>query len=213
MNRNIFGKRLTTSSIREMYNFLSILIPLLLLMSCEEEKNKAPIPQSSQAEVDSSVSFSIIEKDSAYTVNYKLHKKEPAKGTIVFTYSGSSNSFTLWCDTTRKIYKEITGSDTTVLEMEKEEIYEINGERFQVLKLVGNKNATDGEMLYFLEPEIGLLITKSVTWRLGEIINPDQDHIDYVRLTALLFRILTDEENFNRMSPVNKIKFTVPKIE
>lgn len=196
-----------------MCKLLSILLPFVFFMSCKDRGNENDTPRALQMGADSSLSFSVIEKDSVYAVNYRLHKQELANGIIVFTYSGSSNDFVLWCDTARKIYKECTRSDTTAWELETQKFYEVNGKSFQVLKLASNKNATDGEMLYFLDPEIGLLISKSVTWRLGEIINPDKDHKDYLQLTALLFRILTDEENFKREAPVNKIKFTIPKLE
>jgi len=213
MNRNIFERKLMTSSIREMNNFIAILFPFLLLISCERKKSIAVTPPLPEPELDSSVTFSVIEKDSAYSVSYILHRIELEKGTIIFAYTGSVNSFTLWCDTARKICKEFTQKDTIVLDLEKERTYEVNGKTFQVLRLVANKNATDGEMLYFLDSDKGLLITKSVTWRLGEIINPEPDSKDYIRLTALLFNILTDEDEFKRPPPVNKIKFTVPKIE
>lgn len=185
----------------------------MLLISCEGKKNKAIIASSPHPELDSSVTFSVIEKDSAYSINYILHRRELEKGIIVFAYEGSDNSFTLWYDTIGKICKKYTQTDTLVLDLEKEKIYEVNGETFQVLRMVANKNVTDGQMLYFINPAKGLLVTKSVTLRLGEIINPESGSKDYIRMTAFLFNIFTGEDEFERSPPAKNSKFVVPKIE
>jgi hypothetical protein len=160
-------------------------------------------------------SFSAIEKDSAYLTSYQFNKVEQPNGIIVFSYYGNEhNNFVVWCDTSKKKYKGVFAkADTVALELESEKIYSVNGKDFKLLKLVRNKGVTDGEITYFFTTDIGLLVSKSNTWRIGQVLNPNKDDSDYVRLTALLYRVLTDEEIFKNPMPESKIKFTQPKVE
>lgn len=48
---------------------------------------------------------------------------------------------------------------------------------------------------------------------MGQVMDPNKDDSDYVRLKALLYRVLTDEEMFKNPIPESKIKFTQPKVE
>jgi hypothetical protein len=75
----------------------------------------------------------------------------------------------------------------TSLELEKTNYYTINGTDYKILKLVGDKNVTDGAFSLFLSPDFGLLISKSNTWRAAKVRYPDKDNT----LMALLYRVQT----------------------
>ena len=66
---------------------------------------------------------------------------------------------------------------------------------------------------HIFSTDLGLLVSKSNTWRMGQVMDPNKDDSDYVRLKALLYRVLTDEEMFKNPIPESKIKFTQPKVE
>lgn len=159
--------------------------------------------------------FSSIEKEKAYLINYQFNKLELSGGIVVFNYyDNDSNNFVVRCDTSKKKFKGIFNKvDTVIFALEAEKIYSVNGKDFKLLKLIRNKGITDGEISYFFSTDIGLLVSKSNTWRMGQVMDPNKDDSDYVRLKALLYRVLTDEEMFKNSIPESKIKFTQPKVE
>jgi hypothetical protein len=198
-----------------MRNLLIISSCLILFGSCKEQENgKGNQQESATQKTDTLKSFSVIEKDSAYLITFRLYRQSLSDGIIAFNYSDGSNDFVLWCDTAKKIYKGVfTKADTITLDLEAEKFYTVNGKDFKLLKLVRDKGVTDGEISYFFSIDIGLLVSKSNTWRIGKILNPDKSRNDYVQLTALLYKVLTDEEMFKNPIPESKIKFTPPKVE
>ncbi len=159
--------------------------------------------------------FSSIEKEKAYLINYQFNKLELSGGIVVFNYyDNDSNNFVVRCDTSKKKFKGIFNKvDTVIFALEAEKIYSVNGKDFKLLKLIRNKGITDGEISYFFSTDLGLLVSKSNTWRMGQVMDPNKDDSDYVRLKALLYRVLTDEEMFKNPIPESKIKFTQPKVE
>lgn len=198
-----------------MYKLL-ISLCVVCCFSCKEKENRKENLQNLLVQKNRVVqSFSVIEKDSAYLTSYQFNKLEQPNGIIVFNYyENDRNNFVVWCDTSKKKYKGVfTKADTVALDLESEKIYSVNGKNFKLLKLVRNKGVTDGEITYFFTADIGLLVSKSNTWRVGQVINPNKDDSDYVRLTALLYRVLTDEDVFKNSMSESKIKFTQPKIE
>lgn len=181
--------------------------------SCKQEINKGHKLEGMSPEIDSLKSFSVIEKDSAYVVTYKSSKQNLLNGIIVFSYSNGKEVFAFLYDTANRVYKGVFNRvDTITLDLEVEKFYSVNGKDFKLQKLIGNKNVTDGGMCFFFSPEFGLLISQSNTWRFGKILNPEKNSVDYVQITALLYKILTDESMF--APPLPKIKkFTSPKFE
>lgn len=159
--------------------------------------------------------FSSIEKEKAYLINYQFNKLELSGGIVVFNYyDNDSNNFVVRCDTSKKKFKGIFNKvDTVIFALEAEKIYSVNRKDFKLLKLIRNKGITDGEISYFFSTDLGLLVSKSNTWRMGQVMDPNKDDSDYVRLKALLYRVLTDEEMFKNPIPESKIKFTQPKVE
>lgn len=181
--------------------------------SCKQEINKGHELEGLSPEIDSMKSFSVIEKDSAYVVTYKSSKQNLLNGTIVFSYSNSKDVFAFLYDTVNRVCKGVFNIvDTLTLDLEVAKFYSVNGKNFKLLKLIGNRNVTDGGMCFFFSPEFGLLISQSNTWRFGKMLNPKINCIDYVQITALLYKIFTDEGMF--APPLPKIKkFASPKFE
>lgn len=186
---------------------------LTISFSCKQEKNKNNKQESLSLEIDNVKSFFIIEKDSAYILSYKISKQNLSNGTIVFSYSNDRENFTFLYDTANSVFKGVFNkADTVTFDLEVEKIYSVNGKNFKLLKLIGNKNVKDGGIWYFFNPEIGLLISQSNTWRMGKILNTDKNTIGYLQIAALLYKVLTDEEMFT--PPLPKIKkFMPPKFQ
>ena len=196
-----------------MKHLVLVVLFLATLFSCKQDTNKGYKPEIISTEIDSIKSFSVIEKDSAYVLTYKCSKQNLPNGTIVFRYSNEKENFAFLYDTANRIYKGVFNrADTITLDLEVLKFYSVNGKDYKLLKLIGNKNVTDGGMLFFFNPDFGLLISQSNTWRFGKIFNPEKNSIDYVQITALIYKILTDESMF--APPLTKIKkYTFPKFE
>jgi len=188
-----------------------ILIAIVLvaqLVSCDT----ATVKQDNMpaANADTSLSFSIIDKDSARVAEYQ-YKKEPVKDMgLAFHYSNKADSFTLFLDTSKGVYTGKFGSDgMTKLELEKTNYYIVNGIDYKILKLVGDKDVTDGAFSLFLSPDFGLLISKSNTWRAAKVRCADKDNA----LMALLYRVQTDSAFFTSPVPALDNKIKTPKVE
>jgi len=154
-------------------------------------------------------SFCIIRKDSVRASEYHFEKKLLKNGVILFNYISKEDTFSVSCDTLNNEYKAKFGGNTVTLDAEKTRFYTISRKDYKVLKLVGDKDVTDGAFSLFVNPELGLLLSKSNTWRAAKILCLDKDN---VLLTALLYRIQTDQDFFYDSIP-NIQKFTAPKVE
>lgn len=194
---------------------LIILFCCMFLYSCKGDKsNTKPQPTTSHTN-DSLKLFSAIEKDSTYFISYQFSKQITKGGVLNYIYnSDEARSFIIACDTTTKYFKLMANSsDTTLLYHEDDRFYTINGKEYKVLKLVADKGITDGEVSYFVSIDFGLLLSKSNTWRIGKVINPEKENNERLQLTVLLYRVLTDDNFFKNPEPESKIKFTPPKVE
>lgn len=181
---------------------------MVQLISCDTSTvNKEGMPAAS---TDTSLSFSVIYKDSARVVDYQ-YKKEPVKDKgLVFRYSNSADSFTLFLDTLRGAYTGKFGNGKIAnLDLENTSYYTINGADYKILKLIGDKDVTDGAFSLFLSPEFGLLISKSNTWRAAKVRCPDKDNT----LMALLYRVQTDSGFFTNPVPALDKNLKTPKVE
>jgi hypothetical protein len=194
---------------------LFILFCCMFLYSCKsDESNTSPKPIKSHTN-DSLKLFSAIEKDSTYFVSCQFSKQITKGGVINYIYnSNEAGSFIIACDTTNKYFELMANSsDTTLLYSEGERFYTINGKEYKVLKLVADKGVIDGEVSYFVSIDFGLLLSKSNTWRIGKILNAGSENNERLQLTALLYRVLTEDDFFKNPEPESKIKFTPPKVE
>jgi hypothetical protein len=161
-------------------------------------------------------SFSVIEKDSAYFVNYQYAKGTDPKGELAFAYkSNTTGSFVILCDTMNRTFSVVDGKDTVLLHLLGDRIYTVNGKDYKVLKLLSNVGVTDGEVSYYVSTEFGLLFKKSNTWGIGRIWNPERSDHEFLESTALLYKVFTDEDFLSNRSnpPRSEIKFTTPKVE
>lgn len=194
---------------------LIILFCCMVIYSCNgNENNSKPQPNTSHTN-DSLKLFSAIEKDSTYFIGYQFSKQVTNDGVINYIYnSKEAGSFIIACDTATKYFKLIANNnDTTLLYNEGDRFYTINGKEYKVVKLVADKGVTDGEVSYFVSIDFGLLLNKSNTWRMGKILNPEKENNERLQLTALLYRVTTEEDFFKNPEPASKIKFTPPKVE
>jgi hypothetical protein len=187
---------------------LIAVVLMVQLVSCDTgtvKKDDMPA-----ASTDTSLFFSVIDKDSARIADYQ-YKKEPVKDMgLAFHYSNKADSFTLFIDTSKGVYTGKFGSGgMTSLELEKTNYYTVNGTDYKILKLAGDKDVTDGAFSLFLSPDFGLLISKSNTWRAAKVRCPDKD----TTLMALLYRVQTDSEFFTNPVPALDNKIKTPKVE
>lgn len=193
---------------------LIILFCCIISCSCQNKHN-----EESQAkavpENDSLKLFSAIEKDSVYFIRYQFSKRVNSNGVTDYVYnSKNEKGFVIVCDTASQSCKLITNNkDTSILSFETNRFYTVNGKDYKVVKFISDKGVTDGEASYFISPDFGLLLSRSNTWLIGKILNPEKDNNEYLQLTALLYKILTDEELFKNTIPESKMKFTPPKVE
>jgi hypothetical protein len=191
-----------------MRNTLIAVVLMVQLISCETATvNKENMPA---AVIDTSLSFSVIDKDSARITEYRYKKEQVKDMGLAFHYSNRADSFTLFLDTSRGVYSgKFSNGGITNLELERMNYYTVNGTDYRILKLLGDKDVTDGAFSIFLSPDFGLLISKSNTWRAAKVRCPDKDNT----LMALLYRIQTDSGFFTSPVPVLDKKIKTPKVE
>ena len=191
--------------------YLLYVLLFVMFVGCANDnyKNKAAQPGD---KVDTVVSFSIIRKDSTRISNYYFNRKIMLDGMVAFNYLSKADTFAIFFDASGKRFEAKFGSDTGQFELDKTKYYTINGKDFKVLKLVGDKNVTDGAFSLFVNAELGLLLNKSNTWRAAKVMVPEKNSPYYAEVTALLYRMQTDEEFFGNSIPDIK-KFTTPKVE
>jgi hypothetical protein len=185
-----------------------IAVVLMQLISCDTAPvngDKAP-----PASTDTTLSFSVIDKDSARIVDYQYKKERMKDMVLTFHYSDKADSFTLFLDTSKGVYTGKFGDGReTNLELEKMSYYTVNRTDYKILKLIGDKDVTDGAFSLFLSPDFGLLINKSNTWRAAKVRCAGKDNI----LMALLYRVQTDSGFFTNPVPALDKKIKTPKVE
>ncbi|HMO63576.1 MAG TPA: hypothetical protein PKA46_15960 [Ferruginibacter sp.] len=194
---------------------LIILVCCIFLYSCKGDNSNTKAEQIASHANDSLKLFSAIEKDSTYFISYQFSKQIAKGGVINYIYkSNEVGGFIIACDTANRYFK-LTGdrSDTTLLDNDGDRFYTINGKEYKVLKLIADKGVTDGEVSYFVSIDFGLLLSKSNTWRIGKFLNPEKVNNGSLELTALLYRVLTEDDFLKNPQPESKIKFTPPKVE
>lgn len=159
---------------------------------------------------DHSVAFLHIDKDRAVTVDYRVEKEVTADHGLVFSYTNPADSIRLFIDTSRALYSGRWGiGGQGNLGLEKIGFYTVNGIDYKVLKLSGDKDVTDGSFSIFLSPDLGLLITRSDTWRNAMVRMPGKDTV----LAALLYLVQTDTAFYGNAVPDEAImrRFVPPK--
>ncbi len=191
-----------------MRNILIAVVLMAQFISCDTATvNKENMPSTS---TDTSLSFSVLDKDSARIAEYRYKKEQVKDMGLAFHYSNKADSFTLFLDTSKGMYSGKFGNGgMTNLELEKMSHYTVNGTDYRILKLIGDKDVTDGEFSIFLSPDFGLLISKSNTWRAAKVRCPDNDNI----LMALLYRVQTDSGFFKSPVPPLDKNIKTPKVE
>jgi hypothetical protein len=194
---------------------LIISIIFIFFYSCQGNKSGDKIQEVIIQQNDSIKLFTANEKDSAYFIRYQFNKQVYQSGAIAYTYnSDDARKFIFICDTASKKYGLIANEkDTTLLSCEGERIYTVNGADYKILKLILDKGVTDGEVSYFFSIDFGILISRSNTWRIGKILNPEKSNNEYLQMTALLYKVLTEDDFLKTPIPSSKIKFTPPKVE
>ena len=199
-----------------MMHKLLILFCCILLYSCEgkikKEVGTPRLPGNKSVKI-----FAAIEKDSAFYVTYQFEKQANGNGSVVYNYnSDNGRHFSVIADTVHKKFELIeNASDTSSFYIEDEKIFTVNGVNYRVFKLVSRKVVIDGEVSYFFNTDFGVLLKKSKTWRIGQVLNSEKNDTNYLPLTALLYNIFTKEGFYqNSEPPERKIKkFTAPKVE
>jgi hypothetical protein len=196
-----------------MRNILIVLLSVVQFVSCNtgtENRNTGSVQKNDTL----LLSFSVINKDSAHVVNYRFEKLPGDGQGFSFNYANESDSFTLLLDTSKGNYSgKFGGGGVVNLDLEGAKFYTINGSSFKVLKLVGDKNMTDGAFSIFLSPDFGLLVSKSNTWRTAKVICPNKSGSNYVQLSVLLYRVQTDEEFFPNPVPAIDKNIKPPRVE
>ena len=181
---------------------------MVQLISCDTATiSKDNMPAAS---TDTSLSFSVIDRESAHIVDYRYKKESVKDKGLAFHYSNNTDTFTLFLDTSRGVFSGKFGSgEMTSLELEKMSHYTVNGADYRILKLIGDKDVRDGEFSLFLSLDFGLLISKSNTWRAAKVRCPDKDNT----LMALLYRVQTDTGFFTSPVPPLDKNIKTPKVE
>lgn len=126
---------------------------------------------------------------------------------MVYHSRKPSESFSLLYDSLQQQWLFRDGYDSSRLSLEREVVFTVNGVNYTISKLILNKSVTDGEMTYIVDKMAGLLAMKSNTRRYAMYRKTDD-----LRLSALILRIITDEEFYPNQKDTNGPKFTIPGI-
>lgn len=165
---------------------------------CVNDTNKA----SQHTISEDSLSFIWTRKDSVALRRYRFTHQD-----MVYHSKKPSESFSLLYDSVQQQWVFQDGYDSSRLSLEREVFFTVNGVNYAISKLILNKGATDGEMTYIVEKTAGLLAIKSNTWRYAMYRKTDD-----LRLSALILRIITDEEFYPNQKDTTGPKFTPPGI-
>jgi hypothetical protein len=193
-----------------MKSLIVIIVFFLALVSCTNDvrKERSLLPVSGQEE---DFTFIKVNKDTSFFCNYAFHHEKG--GEERFNYNSKQEAFTLIYDSLKKEWLHVIKNDTSKLELEQERSYTINNNEFKVYKLIEDKGITDGELSYFIDVKLGLLIVKSNTWRSSLFIQSRGANDNDLVLSALMFRILTDKDFYRNKSVSSDIDFTPPVLE
>lgn len=155
-----------------------------------------------------SVYYLNIRKDSAYLVKYDLQPETTNNNR--FSYTSPHDTFAIVYDSRFSKWTGIFGGDSSDLVLEKEQIYQINGTNYKIYKLIRDHGIADGEMSYFVNLKIGVLLIKSNTWRSYQILKKIQEPNMEIVLSSLLFNIVNDEMFWKNQNITSDIKFVAP---
>lgn len=126
---------------------------------------------------------------------------------MVYHTARAGESFSLFYDSLQQQWLLKDQYDSSMLFLEKEEVFTVNGVNYLISKLILNKGVTDGEVTYIVDSKIGLLAMKSNTWKYAMYRKTDD-----LRLSALILRIITDEDFYPNQKETAGSKFATPTI-
>ncbi len=149
---------------------------------------------------DDSITFIWTNKDTASIQKYGLQHEG-----MLYRYTKPGESFSLLYDSARQQWLFRDKYDSSALFLEKEEVFTVNSTYHTISKLILNKGVTDGEMTYIVDNTAGLLVMRSNTWR-RELYYKTDD----LQMSALILRIVTDEEFYPNANDTSGVKFTMP---
>ena len=175
-----------------------LLLTIVCFGGCVNNTNTA----SRQAVSEDSLTFIWMKRDSVAIRRYNLTQD------MAYHTTKSAESFSLLYNSLQQQWLFRDEYDSSTLFLEKEEVFIVNGVNYTISKLILNKGATDGEMTYFVDKTAGLLAMKSNTWRYAMYRKTDD-----LRLSALILRIITDEEFYPNQKDTAAPKFTTPSLE
>jgi hypothetical protein len=158
---------------------------------------------SRQTVSEDSLTFIWTKKDSVAMRRYSLSHQY-----MVYHTTKPGESFSLLYDSVQHQWLFRDEYDSSTLFLEREEVFTVNGVNYNISKLILNKGATDGEMTYIVDKTAGLLAVKSNTWRYAMYRKTDD-----LRLSALILRIITDEEFYPNQKDTTGPKFATPRID
>lgn len=149
---------------------------------------------------EDSIAFIWTKKDSVAMHRYSLTHHD-----MLYHAARPGDSFSLLYDSTQKQWLFRGEYDSSTLFLEKEEVFTVNGVNYTISKLILNKGVTDGEMTYIVDKTAGLLAIKSNTWRYAMYRKTDD-----LRLSALILRIITDQEFYPNQEDAAGSGFATP---
>jgi hypothetical protein len=189
---------------------IMLIFCLIFVFSCKEKKNIV----SNIDRLPNKKSFINIKKDSAFIKDYVFTKKKLQGNIIVFDYSNVNYDFSLSCDTSKMKFQLVFSNEEPVkLQMNEQKIFIVNGVEYTLYKLTVNKGSIDGEISLFVNPQFGLILSKSNTWDSFEIIELNKENNEHLVLGTLIYKLLNEKGFINTKIPKTKIKFTTPKFE
>jgi len=149
-----------------------------------------------------SLTFIWTRKDSVALRRYSFTQQDK-----VYHSKKPGESFSLLYDSLQQQWLFRDGYDSSRLSLEREVVFTLNGVNYTITKLILNKGAIDGEMTYIVDKIAGLLAIKSNTQRYAMYRKTDD-----LQLSALILRIITDEEFYPNQKDTTGTKFTIPGI-
>lgn len=92
------------------------------------------------------------------------------------------------------------------------EVYRIYGQYYHVYKFMGGLGNVDGEIFYFINPEIGVIIKTSPAWGIVEkLVSVGDDSTD--KHIEALSDVIIMHTDFYTSPPESKIDFVTPVLE
>ena len=183
---------------------------IISLFACTNNSTES-VHAPKQIEPRDSLTFIHIHKDVAYTQAYKI--EHLTGDTDTYRYTSGKERFSILFDRKSNKWIGAFSSDITTLYVEQTKHYTINHSDFEVYKLIRDKGVTDGEMSYFFTKSIGLLISKSNTWRSASFLKDNYNTDMDIKIKSLIFEITSDAEFFDNKIPEPGVKFIPPRLE